>query len=68
MMTPNSWTTIADDDTHESAGDDQRVTENVPDNVTYESLVAESESLNTDVDSSFVRQFVGQNDSGCVRE
>ncbi len=66
-MTPNSWTTITDDDTHETAGDDQRVTENVPDNVTYESLVAESESLNTVV-SSFVRQFVGQNDSGCGRE
>jgi hypothetical protein len=38
---------LADDDTHETAADDQRVTVNVPDNVTFESLVADSESLNS---------------------
>jgi hypothetical protein len=38
---------LADDDTHEIAADDQRVTVNVPDNVTFESLVADSESLNS---------------------
>jgi hypothetical protein len=38
---------LADDDTHEIAAEDQPVPQNVPDDVTFESLVAESESLNS---------------------